>query len=121
EVPREPTSELAARAIDRAAENLAVRSREVDVLEYAFLRFELLEREDRSHARRVDGDDLTSLHLANQSGSQEVERAALRREDGRVAKLADHERTPSSRVAGGKQRAPDDDNEAVRSFNSVQR
>ena len=95
-LPREPPTERAARAVDRAAEDAAVRAREVDVLEHAALRApsSASGKIERSPVV-VDRDDLARLDIALVRRADDVERARLGRE---------HDaRRPSRPMASGRQ------------------
>src|SRR3954468_20210236 len=100
---RQATSEGTAGAIDRAAVDAAVGAREVDVLEHALLLLALRQRMRARGAVRSDGDDLTRLDFAHGRRADDVERAGLGGEHGRVSERAHGERTPAARVARGEE------------------
>src|SRR5688500_20136368 len=81
---RQPAAQLPTGAVHRSAEDAAVGTREVDVLEDALPRLARLE--PRGGADAVGGHlhDLAGLDLALRACADDVERAALRREDRRV-------------------------------------
>ncbi len=121
EVARQTATKLSPRPVHRAAKYLAVGTREVDVLEDALFGVHLLEREDGAHPAFIDGDDLTALHFALERRSEEIESAALRREDRGVAEPAHHQWPPPARIARRQQRVSNDDRETIGSLYSLQR
>src|SRR6266542_3158222 len=113
-------AELTARAVDGSAEYAAVWSREIHELEDALSRFLFREGGDGSHAGGVYGYNLTPFDLALDGGPEQIERAALRREDDCVAEPSHDQRTPAARIASGEEGVPDDDYERISSFHSFE-
>ncbi len=118
---REPLAERAARAVDGAAVDAAVGTREVHVLEHAAPRLQLRQRMRRLHAVAVDRHDLSRLDVALVGGADDVERAGLGREDDGVAEPAHRQRPPAARIARGEQRVAHRDDQAVGAVHALQR
>ncbi len=104
ELPPQSPAQRAARAVDRAAEDAAVGSREVDVLEDAAMRLALGKGEDAAHSGAVHGHDLAALHVTDVRGADDVEGARLGGEHHGVAEGPHHERPPPDRVARREER-----------------
>ena len=75
--------------------------REVDVLEHAQRGALGLDRDARLDAALAERDQLAGLHLAQQRGADDVQRAALRGDHVAVAELPEAERAHAGRVAEG--------------------
>ena len=118
-LPGELATEGATCPVDGTAEDVAVRAREVHVLEYAPLEGQGGHLE-RAHPLAVDGDDLPRLHFAYDGGANDVECAGLGREYPGIAEPAHRERTPPARIAGGHEGLSHHDHEAGRSFDARQ-
>src|SRR4029078_10847823 len=103
------------------AEDLTVGAREVHVLEDALSRFHFLQRRNGALAVQIDGDDLATLDFTLQGGAKQIEGAALGSEDRRITKFPHDQWSPAAWVAGRQQRIADDDDEAVGSFDALQR
>ena len=117
---RETPPKGAAGAVHRTAEDSAVRTCEVNVLEHAALELLRLEREDRALARLVNGDDLAGLDVALVRGAHDVERARLGREDRCAIQASQNERTPAACVARGEQRVAERHHEAECALDATQ-
>ena len=113
---REALAHPHARAMHLDASDLRVGPREVHVLEDA-------ERAPRGgdglrgvQTLGVDPDDLARLHVADDLGADEVERARLGRDRPVVAQSTERERTESARVAKRNERVVHDRGHRVRAL-----
>ena len=97
-LPRERLAHPLTRPVHAVPVELRVGTRDVDELEEAELRSGLREA-DRTHARRVDRDELTGLDVADVVRVDEVERGRLAREHPAAFGLSDHERAEPVLVA----------------------
>ena len=116
----QPAPEAAACAVHRSAEHAAVGPGEVHELEHALVQVRGGRELQRAHAARIDGNDLTGKHFANDSGADDVQGARLGGEHGRVPELPHHERSPAVRVAGSQQRVVEEHKQRVRALQSQQ-
>ena len=85
------------------AADLAVRPREVNVLEHAEGRLLRLERKFRTHSVLVDNEHFTRLDIANKFGVNQIEGAGFRRNYIGVLEFAERKRSPAERIAHGDQ------------------
>ncbi len=87
---RQLAAELLPHLVDVAPEDLAVGTREVDVLEHAVVRLGAAAngRTDSRPFALVDDDDLAGLDLAHVGGVDQIERAGLGRDHHGVADRA---------------------------------
>src|SRR5688572_28235844 len=117
----ELTSELTSSPIDRSAPDMAVRTREVDVLENALAGISGFERKARANPVAVDREDLSALDVALERGANEIERTRFRGNDPPLTEAPEDEGTPSAGIARGEERVADDDEERERPFDALQR
>ena len=95
----EDLSHPAAHGLERAALELRVGPREVDVLEHAQGGAVGLHRDAGLDAALAERHQLTGLHLAQELRADDVERAALRCDDVALAQLPQAQRPHTCRVA----------------------
>ena len=98
-----------------------VRAREVDIFEDAGPRRHTREGKEARHPVRVDDDDLAVLDVADEFGSDDVERARLRGEDRAPVELAQHQGTDAERIARADQLVVGQRDEGVGAFDLGQR
>src|SRR5436309_4718881 len=111
---RQPSPEAPADQVDALAENLAVRTGEIDQLEHTRTRRLWLQRGTRSDAAPVDHHQLSRRDLPDELGSDHVEGAGLARQNVRLAALPKAKRSESPRIAQTDELLPREDHEGVR-------
>ena len=105
-----------ARAVHLGAAESRVGPREVDVLEDAERPPALRQRLQRVHPLGVDPHDLAGAYVPLDGGADQIERAALRRDDPVVADTPERERPDPVRIAEGDKRVVDERDDRVRTL-----
>ena len=119
---RQLATERAPHAVDRASEDRAVGPREVHQLEDATLVWLRRQRGQAIDLRRgpLNSQELARLELADGCGTDEVERAGLRREDVASAQLAEPERAEPARIDDRVERPPDRHDQRIRALDALE-
>src|SRR4051812_34438208 len=115
-LPRQLPPQLAPHAIDRAAEDGAVRTGEVDELEDAALGAFFRQGGELIDLVSLDTDHFPGLQLAFRRRADDVEGAGLGRDDPALPDTPEPERSKATRVHDRIQGATHGDNERVRTF-----
>ena len=92
-------SEIRAHFIDALPEDIAVRTRKIDMLEDAVRERRRRERLDRPQAARADEQHLAGFDVANVGRADEIHGARFRADDIRVVELTKRHRAKSVRIA----------------------
>ena len=111
---RQNAAEVGADLVHAAAEDVAVRPREVDVLEHAVRERLRGKGLDRSQPAVADHEQLARLDVTHVGGAEQVERACLRADDPGIAEAAERERPEPVRIARGDQPVLGQQDERVR-------
>src|SRR5690606_13215976 len=112
---REPAPERSPRAVHARAEDVRVRTREIDQLEDARRRLRRRDQPaERSDDVALDLQDLARLEVAHVLGADQVERARLARDDVAAAPAPEDERAEAPRVPRRVQRLADREDQRER-------
>src|SRR6478609_10062709 len=85
--------------IDALPEYVAVRPREIDVLENTVCERRIGKRFDGPHARRTDDQNLARLDVADVCSADEVHRTRFRADDERIVELTECQGPEPVRIA----------------------
>src|SRR6185503_20058813 len=95
----EQAAKIGSHLVDALPEYLAIRPREVDVLEDAVREPRGRKRPNRPGTVWVDDDDLARLDVTHVRSVDEIQRARLGADDPRVTEAAERQRAKAVRVA----------------------